>query len=202
MRAQLGDWLEATLTSLEGAKHMLDAYFRIGLDDQVDDFLIRNVRHAEVRTTSRPREPMGASDSKETMGSCANGLSRAEIFSYAVRRTPPWRLVTLERLQAWAPMTKPGQAASIPTPPASQNPSMRPTRAPTSTTIVCNDAACEGYTRMATNSVCAGGNLLSADGPDLEERCRQNFDEQHAKKKPLTGNIRNSTKRAFFCQLL
>ena len=201
MRAQFGDWLEATLTSLEGAKHMLDAYFRIGLDDQVDDFLIRNVRHAEVRTTSRPREPMGASDSKETMGSCANGLSRAEIFSYAVRRTPPWRLVTLERLQAWAPMTKPGQAASIPTPPASQNPSMRPTRAPTSTTIVCNDAACEGYTRMATNSVCAGG-LLSAEGPDLEERCRQTFDGQHAKKKTVDGQHTKQPEKGPFLQLL
>ena len=41
---QLGKWLEATLTSLEGARHILEAYFKLGLDDRTDDFLMTNVQ--------------------------------------------------------------------------------------------------------------------------------------------------------------
>jgi len=114
---QLGEWLTGTLTSLEGARHILEAYFRLGLDDEVDDFLMHNIRHfVAVPRVIHPRQK--GNSGPRTKGPCGTPLTHDEIFGYAVRRTPPWSLVTLEQLQAWAPMSEPGIPLTPPPAPA------------------------------------------------------------------------------------
>ena len=34
---------------------MLEAYFKLGLDDRVDGFIMTNIRHANIRTTPPPK---------------------------------------------------------------------------------------------------------------------------------------------------
>ena len=110
---QLGSWLEATLTSLEGAKHMLEvmpphactparwlaharhkcacvqAYFRLGLDDRVDNFVIYNIRHSVIPVTPNPRVATNAGALHKRL---ACDVPYPTHSNYSVFRAPPWQV--------------------------------------------------------------------------------------------------------------